>query len=134
MTLPDAASAPPPAPARSRGAGLGAVIVGAACALATGSPRTRRSAAPGRSLPDAWPARMDMGPESGTGEESRPRIRAANLVLPAGRAAGRGERAARRLAWGASALSFSILADSAAEHYRAGFHNRVMYAAPAARG
>jgi hypothetical protein len=36
----------------------------------------------------------------------------------------------RQLAWGSSALSFSILADSAMEHYRGGFYNRTMYAAP----
>lgn len=41
------------------------------------------------------------------------------------------ERAARRLDAGAATLAFSVLADSALEHYRAGFYNRLMYAAPA---
>jgi hypothetical protein len=38
--------------------------------------------------------------------------------------------ASRRLALGASALSFSVLADSAIEHYRGGFYNPAMYIAP----
>jgi hypothetical protein len=38
--------------------------------------------------------------------------------------------ASRWLYLGASALSFSILADSGIEHYRGGFHNRAMYIAP----
>ena len=40
------------------------------------------------------------------------------------------EVAARDLSWGAAALSFSILADSAAEHYRGGLYNPAMHAAP----
>lgn len=43
---------------------------------------------------------------------------------------GSGETAVRQLSRGAAALSFSILADSAAEHYRGGFYDRAMYAAP----
>jgi hypothetical protein len=39
--------------------------------------------------------------------------------------------AVRKLNGGAAALSFSILADSAMEHYRGGFYNPVMYIAPA---
>jgi hypothetical protein len=36
----------------------------------------------------------------------------------------------RKLYLGASALSFSVLADSSLEHYRGGFYNRVMYIGP----
>lgn len=38
--------------------------------------------------------------------------------------------ASRRLGGAASILSFSVLADSALEHYRGTFHNPAMYAAP----
>jgi hypothetical protein len=38
--------------------------------------------------------------------------------------------AARALHAGAAALSFSVVADSAMEHYRGGFYNRLMYVAP----
>jgi hypothetical protein len=39
-------------------------------------------------------------------------------------------RAARQLDTAAAILAFSVLTDSAAEHYRAGFHNRAMFIAP----
>lgn len=39
--------------------------------------------------------------------------------------------AARALNAGAAALSFSVVADSALEHYRGGFYNPLMYVAPA---
>ena len=39
-------------------------------------------------------------------------------------------RAARRLNTAAAMLASSVLTDSAAEHYRAGFHNRAMFIAP----
>ncbi len=39
-------------------------------------------------------------------------------------------RAVRSLNAGAAALSFSVLADSALEHYRGGFYNPLMYLAP----
>jgi hypothetical protein len=42
--------------------------------------------------------------------------------------------AVRDLNLGAVALSFSILADSALEHYRGGFYNRIMYVGPAVAG
>ena len=38
------------------------------------------------------------------------------------------QRAARRLHGSAALLAFSVLADSAVEHYRGSFHNRAMYA------
>lgn len=38
--------------------------------------------------------------------------------------------AVRKLYAGAAALSFSVVADSAMEHYRGGFYNPVMYAGP----
>jgi hypothetical protein len=40
------------------------------------------------------------------------------------------ERAARALNTAAAILAAGVLTDSAAEHYRAGFHNRVMFIAP----
>lgn len=40
-------------------------------------------------------------------------------------------RAERQLHAGAAALSLSVLADSSLEHYRGGFYNPVMFAAPA---
>jgi hypothetical protein len=40
------------------------------------------------------------------------------------------ERAARHLNTAAAILAASVLTDSAAEHYRAGFHNGVMFIAP----
>lgn len=40
--------------------------------------------------------------------------------------------AVRALHAGAAALSFSVVADSAMEHYRGGFYNRAMYVAPTA--
>ena len=43
----------------------------------------------------------------------------------------RGGRAARRVRDGAAILGVSVLADSAMEHFRGGFHNPAMYAAPA---
>lgn len=137
MTLPSVGTAPsPPAPARSRGASRGTVLgagllVGAACALALWSRWTRRSPAPGQPPPETWTARTEEGPASRPGREPRPRIRGAYAAMADGHPAVREERAARRLSWGASALSFSILADSAAEHCRGGFHNPVMYVAPA---
>ncbi len=39
--------------------------------------------------------------------------------------------AVRKLNLASSALAFSVVADSSLEHYRGGFHNRVMYLAPA---
>ena len=41
-----------------------------------------------------------------------------------------GGTAVRRLYLGASALAFSVAADSSLEHYRGGFYNRVMYVGP----
>ncbi len=38
--------------------------------------------------------------------------------------------ASRKLYLGASALSFSVAADSSMEHYRGGFYHRAMYIAP----
>ncbi len=43
----------------------------------------------------------------------------------------RGRRAARRIRDGAAILGASVLADSAIEHFRGGYHNPAMYAAPA---
>jgi hypothetical protein len=43
-------------------------------------------------------------------------------------------RAFRQLNAGAVALSFSVVADSALEHYRGGFYNPAMYIAPAVSG
>jgi hypothetical protein len=43
----------------------------------------------------------------------------------------RGRRAARRIRDGAAILGASALADSAIEHFRGGYHNPAMYAAPA---
>lgn len=40
------------------------------------------------------------------------------------------DRAARNLNTAAAILAASVLTDSAAEHYRAGFHNRAMFIAP----
>lgn len=42
--------------------------------------------------------------------------------------------ASRKLYLGASALSFSVVADSAMEHYRGGFYNPAMYIAPTVSG
>jgi hypothetical protein len=41
-------------------------------------------------------------------------------------------QAARQLAGGAAILAFSVLTDSAVEHYRGAYHNPAMYVAPAA--
>src|ERR687897_2913848 len=41
------------------------------------------------------------------------------------------QRAARRLDAAAAILATGVLTDSASEHYRAGFHNRAMFIAPA---
>lgn len=46
------------------------------------------------------------------------------------RAGGERDAAARRLYQGAALLSFSVLADSALEHYRSYFSNRAMFVAP----
>ena len=40
------------------------------------------------------------------------------------------ENASRKLDLAAGTLSVVVLADSATEHYRGDFHNRVMFAAP----
>jgi hypothetical protein len=40
------------------------------------------------------------------------------------------DNAARQLYAGSAALAFSVLADSGLEHYRGGFHNKVMFIAP----
>lgn len=45
-----------------------------------------------------------------------------------------GRSAARLLSGGAAALAFSVLADSALEHYRGGFYNRLMFVAPTVAG
>jgi hypothetical protein len=49
------------------------------------------------------------------------------LELPVNRAS---HRASRLLNTAAATLSASVLTDSTAEHYRAGFHNRAMFIAP----
>src|ERR687896_1566998 len=46
----------------------------------------------------------------------------------------RGRDAARKLNAAASILAVGVLTDSTAEHYRAGFHNRVMFVAPVVAG
>lgn len=63
---------------------------------------------------------------------------AAGVVVLALRAGtqrdGAGGRAVRRLFRSAAMLSFSVLADSGLEHYRARFKNRAMFIAPAVAG
>lgn len=50
--------------------------------------------------------------------------------LPARQAKGAGARAARKVRDGAAILGTSVLLDSATEHFRGGYHNGAMYAAP----
>ncbi|MGH7458165.1 MAG: hypothetical protein ACREKN_03640 [Longimicrobiaceae bacterium] len=118
---------------------LAGLALGAVCVLALPlrhSMSPRKSRAPRRRTVE-WETEIERLEEEtdlrrkdhpgihGTGIEAKGDRRA-----PGEAASGNREAVARQLSWGAAALSFSILADSAAEHYRGGFYNPAMYVAP----
>jgi hypothetical protein len=89
-----------------------------------------------RSTPTATPRKMDRRSSNRTlpsGGAARTRSRPSRTSGSDLTAAGR-QRAFRQLNAGAAALSFSVVADSALEHYRGGFYNPAMFIAPTVSG
>jgi hypothetical protein len=86
---------------------------------------TRTSDDASRAGPRAAPVRRRSRAPGRAAEPSRVPASSQPAVAPPDRAA-----VARKLHLGASALAFSVVADSSLEHYRGGFHNPAMYIAP----
>jgi hypothetical protein len=78
-------------------------------------------------------ARPSSSPMHRDGEAIRTRSQPRQISHSAPPTANR-HRAFRQLNAGAAALSFSVVADSALEHYRGGFYNPAMYIAPIVSG
>lgn len=109
------------------GALFGLAAGAAGLALTGGQWQPRKPGAP--ALPGREPGKAP-NPERVPGKAPNPeREPGRRLEAQSGR-----RQAARLLHGGAVALSFSVLVDSALEHYRGGFYNRIMFVAPVASG